>query len=225
MCESFIKQEIPEPYFGSGQENAPQTKPNGLRKYAFVAILCAIVLSAAFFAYVSFSDSNKELTEIPNNEPSENISAENLSTAGNGWCDASENCFDNLSECPCPDGEYCSSETKLCVKPSCENNRCEYFETPDNCPIDCGCYDGYIFNSEKKICEAMEFNLSDEEVKALISGYFTSKGSTVTAIELVNLTSTWKNEVGINAMVYIDNKTEFKAMLVLQNKTVIDTGY
>lgn len=186
-------------------------KPKSNKKYLVILCVAVLIIIAAYFAY-SYLSAPKE--------PENGETPEELE--GNGICDASENCWDNKDDCDCNEDEYCDIEEKICKTPQCPNQKCEYFETPDDCPKDCGCYDGYVYVEETGRCEKKEFTLSEEEVRSLITEYFSQSGQNVTSIEILNLTSTWKNEVGINTLTYIEGQEGFTSVLVLQNKTVIN---
>lgn len=186
--------------------NKPKSSSN--RKYIAIVCLAILIIIAAYFTYSYLS------------APKEPEQEKNLT--GNGKCDIGENCCDNKEDCKCKEGEYCDIEEKICKPPQCGNLKCEYFEAPDNCPKDCGCYDGDVYIEESGSCEKKEFTLSDKEVRSLITNYFSASGQNVTNIEILNLTSTWKNEVGANTLVFVDGDESFISVLVLQNRTVVN---
>lgn len=171
-------------------EGAPSTK-----RYLVIAIVAiALVFGFAFIG-------------IPRAE------------CGNNICEKGEDCFSCFKDCPCPEGQYCSLELKLCVSPTCGNNECEYFEK--DCCIDCGCTGGEVCNIALNKCEEKEFTISDERIQELVTEYFAGQGKEVESIEIGDLT-TWENKVGKNVMVFIKDQDWFSSVIVTEDEEVVD---
>lgn len=112
---------------------------------------------------------------------------------GNGVCDDSENCFDCPKDCKCVRGEYCSSQSRKCMKPICGNDECETSESVYNCCDDCGCStpNCEICNKETHQCEIPEAKISDESAVAFVTDYYKTKGSVVEDIVVQGSTCTY----------------------------------
>jgi hypothetical protein len=218
MYEDFGGQSQPS---YTTQETAPKPEPKSRKKYIIAGVIGIVIIIGAIFAYNMFFGPNNSENNNSTETPEDSGNGPN-NTIGNGICDSGENCWDNKADCSCKEGEYCSFEDKICLKPVCGNGKSEYFETPDNCCIDAGCYDGEVCNKELKMCEKKEFNLSEEETKQLITDHFQKQNLSLQSINLTKMVSTIENEVGINVMVTIGNDSWFTPVVVLQNKTVYE---
>jgi len=142
------------------------------------------------------------------------------SACGNGVCDSEENCFSCQNDCGCTEGEYCSAKEKECVKPTCGNKECEYFEK--DCCIDCGCTDpGYVCDMNANECVFKEFTLSDDEVKEIVAGYFAGQGKTAESVTIMG-PITWENKVGRNVMVSIKDQGWVSAAIVTEDGKVTE---
>jgi hypothetical protein len=99
---------------------------------------------------------------------------------GNGKCESNENCFDCPLDCKCQANEYCSEESKQCIKPVCGNSKCETFESNLNCCEDCPCYGALeTCNKNTHKCEIPTISISDQRVKELVTQYYTNNGKTI----------------------------------------------
>lgn len=112
---------------------------------------------------------------------------------GNGVCDESENCFDCLKDCKCEIGEYCSLQSKKCVKRVCGNGECETGEYVSNCCDDCGCStpNCEICNKETHLCEIPEAKISDESAAEFVTRYYQDKGYVVEDVVVQGSTCTY----------------------------------
>ena len=61
-------------------------------------------------------------------------------SCGDDSCDAGENCFNCIQDCPCGAGSSCNLSTGQCD--ACGNGTCDDTENCTTCPADCGCESG-----------------------------------------------------------------------------------
>jgi len=107
---------------------------------------------------------------------------------GDGICDVSENCWDHPKDCKCDDGEFCSIDEKVCVKPVCGNSKCEQYENQQNCCNDCKCIlPGEYCNEVSNKCEIKSMELSDEDAVKYANDYFEDKGMYAENIEVTGI--------------------------------------
>ncbi|MHA1973493.1 MAG: hypothetical protein ACTSW1_10895 [Candidatus Hodarchaeales archaeon] len=169
----------------------PEEENEGRRKWFYV-LLGVVALIVVVSVFMFFRQSKPP---------------EKVAVCGNGNCETGENCHDCSVDCKCNPGEYCSKETKKCLKPVCGNGRCEPFENQENCCNDCGCPPDYICNENTYICELPRVEISDERVRELVREYYEAQG--IEVVEFVDImVGKYGDKYGKRASVIIKGEEE-----------------
>lgn len=181
----------------------PEQKPVQSKRIYFLLLLAVAVIVAVAFIFLRIPKSSNPV-------------------CGDDKCNSGENCYDCPQDCKCGTDEYCSEESKACVKPQCGNGKCEPSENTENCCDDCKCVLlGETCNKVTHKCEMPGVNVSDQRVNQLVTEYFKNQSKTVASMNITGII-TWEGKLGKKVSVNITEEIWPSYVLVTEKEEVIE---